>query len=299
VYGSYETLPLDDGIPQTNLTGIAYRSGGTLAKSDTLNFIVENNMNDINLVDTYSVDYDDSLDPRDLFQAGLLPPGKSDFSINGIPVVDTKGTFGDPIVVNAGNPIIVTWSDTSRTVNRTDLRWRVQISDTDSTYKHQNLMSRWMGPSNTDLDFTGGTVTWNAPSQFTEYLFDDLSVAKTARIGMRIKNAADTLRGSSQDVYLLVQPVTNNQMPVVSAGEDLTTTVNVPIPVTGIANDIDGSITSYQWTLISGSSVTLTNEQTSTVTVEASVAGVVTLELTVEDDFPQSASDQVDIVVNP
>ena len=92
-----------------------------------------------------------------------------------------------------------------------------------------------------------------------------------------------------------------NQVPVVNAGADKTLTLPVnSITLAATASDPDGSISSYAWSKVSGpsqhsfSSTTIPNP-----TISNLVAGTYTFKLTVTDNKGASASDNINIIVNP
>ncbi|HYF66814.1 MAG TPA: PKD domain-containing protein [Ohtaekwangia sp.] len=106
---------------------------------------------------------------------------------------------------------------------------------------------------------------------------------------------------STQDnMQLVVLPASVNQIPVANAGpnESITLPLN-SITLFGSGSDADGGIITYQWSVISGTPVTLANETTPTVSLTDLVAGNYILRLTVTDDVGATDTDDVLIVVNP
>lgn len=95
------------------------------------------------------------------------------------------------------------------------------------------------------------------------------------------------------------QPV--NQIPTANAGSDKSMTLPPnSISITGTGNDPDGTISGFIWTKISGpASYAITNNTSATVTFNNLVEGVYTFRLTVVDNKGASASDDVNITVNP
>ncbi|MBU0712671.1 lamin tail domain-containing protein [bacterium] len=92
-----------------------------------------------------------------------------------------------------------------------------------------------------------------------------------------------------------------NVVPVASAGIDRVERFDATVTLDGSAsNDPDGSIVSYAWAQVSGTSVTLsaTNLATVTFTSPSSVAEL-KFELTVTDDSSAVVKDYVTIYVNP
>ncbi|AYB34740.1 right-handed parallel beta-helix repeat-containing protein [Chryseolinea soli] len=90
----------------------------------------------------------------------------------------------------------------------------------------------------------------------------------------------------------------SNQSPSVNAGSDKTVSLpTTSVALTGTASDPDGSISSYTWTKVSGSTATLTNATTATLSVTGLVAGTYVFRLTVKDNAGATASDDVTVTV--
>jgi hypothetical protein len=274
------------------MTSVFYRSAVQLGAGTLTATLTQTSMPD--LTQSYSIDYA-SLDPAALFNTDEYPPARSQFVINGVAVIDTKGTTSDPIVVNAGNPIIVEWQDTTRSTDRSTLRWRVQIKG--ATGDHEDIRSPWMSESSSYLTFNAGSVSWTAPNEFTQYLLN--SYPGLAQLGIRVRDDG-SLRGVSENVYFSVQSVSSNQVPVVTAGLNRLAGVNSTVEITATANDIDidGAITDYAWTQTAGTTVTLNNANTDTVSFTAPAsATTLTLRITVTDNGGETASDDININV--
>lgn len=91
---------------------------------------------------------------------------------------------------------------------------------------------------------------------------------------------------------------TTNIAPVVSAGADKS--ITLPTNSTymqGSASDSDGSIASYQWSKISGSTASMSGTTSSKLTVSNLVAGTYTFRLTVKDNKGTSKYDDVKVTV--
>lgn len=93
-------------------------------------------------------------------------------------------------------------------------------------------------------------------------------------------------------------PPAPNVAPTVSAGNDLTAGINAgSISVTANANDPDGSISSYQWTKVSGPTVSMwqTTSRTMTLSNFAMSGGTYEFKITVKDNKGATASDIVKV----
>ncbi|HNO70529.1 MAG TPA: superoxide dismutase family protein [Bacteroidia bacterium] len=92
---------------------------------------------------------------------------------------------------------------------------------------------------------------------------------------------------------------TNNIAPVAKAGPDLTSYPTATVTIDGSgSSDADGSISTYAWTQTSGAACTLTNANTSKLTVSGLKVGSYTFKLTVTDLFGASTSDEMTLNVS-
>jgi gliding motility-associated-like protein len=102
------------------------------------------------------------------------------------------------------------------------------------------------------------------------------------------------------DVNVIVNAAPVNVPPVSNAGADK----NVTLPIASVifngnGTDTDGTISSYSWSLLSGPTVTLSNQNTKNLTTANLVAGSYTFRLTVTDNSGASAFDDVAMIVQP
>ncbi|MCX7985809.1 MAG: discoidin domain-containing protein [Bacteroidales bacterium] len=90
-----------------------------------------------------------------------------------------------------------------------------------------------------------------------------------------------------------------NIIPTVNAGEDRTITLPVnSLTITATASDVDGNITGYQWTQVSGpSNATLAGQNSPTLSLSNLSAGTYLFRITVTDNAGASASDEVQVTV--
>ena len=88
--------------------------------------------------------------------------------------------------------------------------------------------------------------------------------------------------------------------PTADAGADQNITLPTnSITLSGSGTDSGGSIDVYSWTKVTGPAATLSNENTTDLTVSDMVEGAYTFELTVTDNDSNTASDQVVVIVSP
>ncbi|MBL0740923.1 right-handed parallel beta-helix repeat-containing protein [Chryseolinea lacunae] len=90
-----------------------------------------------------------------------------------------------------------------------------------------------------------------------------------------------------------------NVLPTASAGADVALTAPAnTTPLAGTAADVDGTITSYAWTKVSGGTATLTNASAQTASVTGLSTGTYSFRLTVTDNGGATASDDVTVTVS-
>ncbi|MCC6834859.1 MAG: tandem-95 repeat protein [Cytophagales bacterium] len=182
-------------------------------------------------------------------------------------------------VANAGSTVTVTLPTNSTNLlgSGTDADGSV------ATY----LWTQVSGPSSATLTNAGNPTVTVSNLQQGSYVFrltvtDDEGATGTATVTVTVVNPA------------------TNQAPFANAGPDRTITLPVnSIVLTGTANDLDGSIASYNWSILSGPAATLTNQTTNVVTVSNMIAGSYLIRLTVTDNLGATAVDNVLVTVNP
>ncbi len=104
----------------------------------------------------------------------------------------------------------------------------------------------------------------------------------------------------TDDVVLTVNAAAVNQPPIANAGTNQTITLpQNAINLTGTGTDNDGSIISYLWTIQSGPTAMLTNENSPTVSIANMLEGTYVLRLTVTDDGGLTGFSEVTVSVLP
>ncbi|MDP5213462.1 FG-GAP-like repeat-containing protein [Pseudoalteromonas tunicata] len=106
--------------------------------------------------------------------------------------------------------------------------------------------------------------------------------------------------GSGSDKVSTSPP--KNIAPTANAGSDQAVDEEIIVNLLGNGNDPDGSITTYQWKQLSGPNVVLDNHLNQSTFFSAPTlitASTLSFELTVTDNLGLTASDEVNIIVNP
>ncbi|TQF16183.1 hypothetical protein FJV41_09780 [Myxococcus llanfairpwllgwyngyllgogerychwyrndrobwllllantysiliogogogochensis] len=103
-----------------------------------------------------------------------------------------------------------------------------------------------------------------------------------------------------KEVWVFGAPATPgaNQAPVANAGADRSLVLPTSsLTLTGTGTDADGTIASYAWTQVSGTTATLSGASTATLAISGLSAGAFIFRLTVTDDDGATHSDDVTVTV--
>jgi len=219
--------------------------------------------------------------------AGSLLQGVYNFRLT---VTDNKGATGtDDVQVTVANaniaPVANAGPDATINLPTTSLALPGSGTDPDGTVASY-LWTQVSGP-------VSATLTNAATNTLTA---SNLTVAGNYIFRLTVTDNQGKL--GSDDVKVTVNAA--NLAPTANAGPDKQITLpTVLINFTGSGSDPDGTIASYAWTQVTGPSATLTNANTSTLTVTASTDGTYVFQLTVTDNGGATNFDAVQLIVNP
>ncbi|KXK31410.1 MAG: PKD domain-containing protein [Bacteroidetes bacterium OLB12] len=207
-----------------------------------------------------------------------------------VTVTDNLGaTASDEVTVTVTNvnqaPVVVASNDVTITLPTNSTTLTAVASDPDGSIANY-LWTNTSGPSSPTMSgITTATL--------------DVSNLVAGTYIFKITVTDNESATAFDNVTVVVQSATN-QTPIANAGADQS--ITLPTNSTnfvGSGLDSDGSIASYQWTQISGGAITLTNANTSSLTVSGAVAGTYIFRLTVTDDDGATGLDDVTLTVNP
>ncbi|WP_455206099.1 PKD domain-containing protein [Kaarinaea lacus] len=186
-------------------------------------------------------------------------------------------------VANNQPPTVTVGAD--RLVNGTDdVTISANANDADGTIAAY-LWSRVSGPDVSLINATSANVSFNVPV-----------VVQRAELTLRITVTDDGGASASADIVITI-----NAPPVVEAGAAQTIHIGDTQAIAGTAVDSDGTVQTYAWTQVSGTTVTLSNDNTATVSVSAgnvTARETIVLRLTVTDNNGATASDIVYVTFN-
>ncbi len=171
---------------------------------------------------------------------------------------------------------------------QTDVTLTGTASDSDGTVA-STTWSQVSGTSVTINSATSITATFTAPS---------IAVGSEVLV-FRLTVRDDKGASSSDDISVTIN--TTNAAPVANAGADFTADEQSQVALTGAGTD-DGSIASFAWAQVSGSTVTIstpTSANAAFTSPSLSVAENLVFSLTVTDDRGATNTDNVTVTINP
>jgi serine protease len=104
------------------------------------------------------------------------------------------------------------------------------------------------------------------------------------------------------EVIITINPAAGNQPPLANAGPDQAVNIQDFVRLTGSGSDVDGTVTAFRWTQVSGQPVSLSNANTANASFNAPVVNAATelgFELTVTDNAGGNAVDRQLVTVYP
>ena len=156
-----------------------------------------------------------------------------------------------------------------------------------------------------DQDGSISTYAWSLVSGNPNFTYSnpssrDLSLGNlsTGTYVFRITVADNAGATASDDIQVTV--VNANQPPQVNLGNDIVITLPQNwVTIQGAVGDPDGSITQYEWALVSGSpSFTNSDPTIHPLTLQNLAPGTYVFKLTVTDNLGAKASDEIQVTVN-
>lgn len=203
---------------------------------------------------------------------GATASDEVDIIVNAVPV-NNKPT------ANAGNDKNITLPTNSVTINGSG-------ADSDGSITGYNW-TKVSGPS-----------TFTVSGNTTPALSLSNLVAGTYEFKLTVTD--DDGATGVDNVLILVAPASVNQPPTANAGPNRSITLPTnQLTIDGSATDIDGTISSYSWSQVSGPSVaTLTNIATEDLTANNLIEGVFIFQLEVMDDDGATSTDQMTVTVS-
>ncbi len=161
--------------------------------------------------------------------------------------------------------------------------------------------------SGTDADGTIASYRWTQVSGTTATIVSATSATTNitglttagARV-FRLTITDDDGATATSDVTVTVNAGAN-QLPVANAGaEKIITLPATTTTLTGSGTDADGTIASYKWTQVSGTTATIVSSTSATTNITGlTTTGVRTFRLTVTDNRGGTGTSDVTVTVNP
>ncbi len=161
--------------------------------------------------------------------------------------------------------------------------------------------------SGTDPDGTINAYLWTKISGPAAGTITNAASASTAVTGMIAGiyqfqlRVTDNSGVTAIDVMQVIVNPAANIAPVANAGADQSITLPTSsVNLTGSGTDPDGTINAYLWTKISGPAAgTITNAASASTAVTGMIAGIYQFQLRVTDNSGATATDVMQVIVNP
>ncbi len=160
-----------------------------------------------------------------------------------------------------------------------------------------------------DSDRSISVYAWSQVSGPLAAVFSTANLASTRVSGLvagtyvfRLQVADDKGATATSTMKVTVNPaVPENKIPTVSAGIDQTITLPISqTTLSGSAMDMDGSISSYAWSQVSGpTTAVLATANLASTAISGLVAGTYVFRLQVADNKGATASATIKVTVNP
>jgi hypothetical protein len=271
VNGSYGSTP----------KGSAYASGN-VSGNIGVNPNSQSNHAEYSIPAQYAITMQDACTAAGLViaQAGPSPRNKqdNDFVATVTLVNCAAAPVNNPPVANAGSDVTITLPTSSAVLNGSG----TDIDGSVSSYKWSYVS----GPAS----YTLGT-----PNASTTIISSLIEGSYKFKLTVTDNSGAT----ASDDVAVIVNPAPN-QPPVVDAGTDQTTILPADsVILSGSGSDPDGTISSIQWSKVSGTGGTIVSPSAGVTKVIGLTEGTYIFRLTVKDNSGVSVSDNVTVNVNP
>ena len=239
---------------------------------------------------------------------GVTGPRQADGSLPLLPFV--RLVAGSDLV-NAGTPVGLPYSGSAPDMGAYEYGTIVNLSPVANSGTDQVITlpvnSVTLSGSGTDPDGTVSSYLWTKISGPTAGTITNISAASTSVTGMtqgiykfELK-VTDNNGATDTDTMQVTVNAAVNQRPSANAGPDQ----NIALPLviatlSGSGTDPDGTISAYQWSLVSGPNGSIiTNLLSALTTVTGLAAGVYKFQLTVTDNSGATAADTMQLTVTP
>lgn len=199
------------------------------------------------------------------------------------------------------NPNLYQWIQSY--TNTTNLGNKIPIANAGADKTIALPVSTILTGSGTDTDGTIASYSWTQISGPSVSILTNKLTSALTISGLAIGNYVYSLQvkdnsGNTDTDYIKMTVTAPNVTPVANAGADKTITLPVnSVSITGTGTDADGTIASYAWSKVSGSSATLSGASTATLTASALTEGSYTFRLTVKDNKGATKSDDMKVTV--
>ena len=288
-------------LTQTFKNNVAYGNGGMALRYTNPN---TNNTNNTwnNAVSLSNTDF------QSMDTTGVTGPRQADGSL---PYLGFMRLAAGSDLINAGTPVGLPYNGSAPDMGAYEYAVTANVSPTANASIDQTITlpvnSVTLSGSGTDPDGTITSYLWTKVSGPTAGTITNSTLAGTTITALvqgiykfELK-VTDNSGATDTDTMQVIVNAGANQRPVANAGPDQNIILPLSIStLSGSGSDPDGTITTYQWTIISGPTGGLiTNLLSALTTVTGLIQGTYKYELKVTDNNGATATDTMQIIVNP
>ncbi|MBS1664282.1 MAG: T9SS type A sorting domain-containing protein, partial [Bacteroidetes bacterium] len=207
---------------------------------------------------------------------------------SGVTASDFVKVTVNPAPIVPGLPVVDAGADQTITLPTNSVTLVTTASETNGTIV-STYWTQVSGPSTANFADPSQWVTTAGDLVAGVYVFE---ITVTDNSGVKAKDQVQ--------VTVKPAPIVPG-LPVANAGGDVSITLPTnSVKLAGSGSETNGTIVGYTWTQVNGpSTASIVSPNVSTTVISNLVAGVYTFQLTVKDNSGVTATDQVQVTVNP
>ncbi|WP_232788107.1 choice-of-anchor B family protein [Paraglaciecola sp. MB-3u-78] len=199
----------------------------------------------------------------------------------------------------------IVFSTDEITVKETDGSVQIAVTrqgGSDGIVNVEYVVSSGSAILGTDANPASGTLEWldgdNTDQHIEIFLIDDNETEAQESLVLTLTAITSNALGNQSTLHIVIRDDESNQAPIATAGDDSEVNTRQNVTLAGMGSDPEEQPLNYLWQQISGTNVTINNENNPQANFTApSTAGTLTFSLTITDDFGLASSDNVNVTV--
>lgn len=248
--------------------------------------------NDSRTIRISALDDENTSEPGESLFLRLMNP------TNGATLGDTYlSEIRIPGVINYGN---ISFSGDTLTVLETQGSGQVTLNRLNGSEQSITVDYALTNSTQSDLELTSGSLTWadgEAGSKIIEFqIVNDEDTETTENYVLQLSADNEDFIGSNGSITIVIRDDDSNLPPVVNELSALSFEQGALVELSADGVDPEGDVLVWQWTQISGPTVTLNDSDTQNVFFTMP-AEEVQLQVTASDDFAVQSSQQITLSV--